>query len=221
MPFRGYSSKKSPSARSAGRQSPELPYSLAASLLCIASLRIFAGAGGIGRAGINPSRPIPIAAPHPTSKSRAAEASPGAPMRSPRRSIEKRDPRRVPEDVLDFWHGFVAFRSHLVHYFAGNSDSQPGASYLGAVRKRLGQWILDTASANYDQPWLDYQAEIGRRPHRGAKYKTDGAASADNIAHRYLPALFYPITATLKPFLAKRATGPGTLRICIRLGSSP
>ncbi len=115
----------------------------------------------------------------------------------------------MPEDVLDVWYSFVASHSHLVHYFARKSDGQPDAAYLGAVRKRFGQWIFDSASANYDQPWLDHQAEIGRRRHRTAKNKTDGAASADNIAYRYLPAFIYPITATLKPFLAKKGHGAG------------
>jgi len=34
------------------------------------------------------------------------------------------------------------------------------------VRQRFGQWILDTAAANYDQQWLDFQREIGLRHHR-------------------------------------------------------
>jgi hypothetical protein len=106
--------------------------------------------------------------------------------------------------VLDVWYGFVASHPHLVHYFARKADGQPDSAYLGAVRKRFGQWILDTAAANYDQKWLDYQAEIGRRHHRTGKNTTDGAASVDNISYRYLPALIYPITATLKSFLASK-----------------
>jgi hypothetical protein len=60
-----------------------------------------------------------------------------------------------------------------------------------------------TASANYDQAWLDYQWEIARRHHRTAKNRTDGVASVDNIDLRYVIALAYPITATLRPFLEK------------------
>lgn len=108
------------------------------------------------------------------------------------------------EAVLDVWYGFVASHPHLVHYFGRKSDGQPDGEYLAAVRKRFGQWILDTAAANYDQQWLDYQYEIGRRHHRTAKNKTDGVSSVDNISYRYLPAFIYPITATLKPFLAKQ-----------------
>jgi hypothetical protein len=112
------------------------------------------------------------------------------------------------EAVLDVWYGFVASHPNLVYYFSKKSDGQPDGAYLAAVRQRFGQWILDTASANYDQRWLDYQAEIGRRHHRTGKNRTDGAASVDNISYRYLPAFIYPITATLKPFLAKKGHSP-------------
>ncbi len=109
--------------------------------------------------------------------------------------------------ILDVWYGFVAAHPHLVFFFGDKSDGQPNGDYLAAVRKRFGQWILDTASANYDQRWLDYQFEIGRRHHRTGKNQTDGVAAVDNINYRYLPALFYPVTATLKPFLAKKGHG--------------
>ncbi len=112
------------------------------------------------------------------------------------------------EAVLDVWYGFVASHPQLVYYFGRKADGQPDAEYLAAVRKRFAQWILDTASARYDQKWLDYQHEIGRRHHRTGKNRTDGAGSVDNISYRYLPALIYPITATLKPFLAKKGHSP-------------
>src|SRR5205814_947092 len=83
------------------------------------------------------------------------------------------------------------------------SDGQPDPGYLAAVRKRFGQWILDTAAADYDQKWLDYQHEIGLRHHRAKKNRTDGVEAAPIIHSRYILALVYPITATLKPFLAK------------------
>lgn len=108
------------------------------------------------------------------------------------------------EQVLDVWYGFVASNKHLLHYFTRKKDEQPDGEYLQAVRKRFGQWILDTAAANYDQKWLDYQYEIGLRHHRTAKNKTDGVESVENINYRYLPTLIYPITCTLKPFLAKK-----------------
>ena len=101
------------------------------------------------------------------------------------------------DQVLDVWYGFVASHPQLVYYFGKKQGGQPDGDYLAAVRKRFGQWILDTASANYDQKWLDYQYEIGRRHHRTGKNVTDGAKSVDNISFRYIPALIYPITTTL------------------------
>ncbi len=108
------------------------------------------------------------------------------------------------EAILDVWYGFVGSNPHLVYYFGDKKDYQPNSAYLAAVRKRFGQWILDTASANYDQNWLNYQHEIGLRHHRSKKNKTDNVSSVENINYRYLPTLTYPITATLKPFLGKK-----------------
>lgn len=108
------------------------------------------------------------------------------------------------EAILDVWYGFVASHPHLVYFFGRKSDGQPDAAYLAATRKRFGQWILDTAEARFDQRWLDWQHEIGRRHHRSGKNQTDGAPSVPIVNYRYMPAFVYPITATLRPFLAKQ-----------------
>lgn len=110
--------------------------------------------------------------------------------------------------ILDVWYGFVASKPHLVHYFSQSQSGAPDGDYLAAVRARFARWILDTAAAEYDQDWLDYQHEIGRRHHRVGKNRTDGAASVPHIHFRYLPALIYPVTATLKPFLEKGGHTP-------------
>ncbi|GAB4327695.1 MAG: protoglobin domain-containing protein [Dehalococcoidia bacterium] len=107
------------------------------------------------------------------------------------------------EEVLDLWYGFVGSHPHLVHYFTG-PGGQPIGEYLAAVRKRFGQWILDTCRRPYDQAWLDYQHEIGLRHHRSKKNVTDGVESVANIDARYLVAFIYPITATIRGFLAKK-----------------
>lgn len=62
----------------------------------------------------------------------------------------------------------------------------------------------DTADANYDQAWLDYQYEIGLRHTSPKKNITDKADSVPSVNFRYLSALTIPITTTLKPFLAKK-----------------
>jgi len=108
------------------------------------------------------------------------------------------------EAVLDVWYGFVGSNPHLLASFTGRSDGQPLGDYLGAVRKRFGQWILDTARAEYDQRWLDYQHEIGLRHHRAKKNRTDSVNSTDLVPFRDLFLLIYPVTFTLKPFLAKK-----------------
>ena len=108
------------------------------------------------------------------------------------------------EAILDVWYGFVASTPELVVYFSNARTGQPDGAYLGAVRKRFARWILDTADAQYDQAWLDYQYEIGRRHTAPKKNTTDRADSVPLVHFRYLPALTIPITTTLKPFLAKK-----------------
>ncbi len=111
------------------------------------------------------------------------------------------------EEVLDLWYGFVGSHPHLVYYFSG-PDGKPDANYLAAVRKRFGQWILDTCNRPYDQTWLNYQHEIGLRHHRTKKNQTDRVQSVPIVPLRYLIAFIYPITATIKPFLAKKGHSP-------------
>jgi len=108
------------------------------------------------------------------------------------------------EAILDVWYGFVAATPELVVFFKSNKTGAPDGAYLGAVRKRFGQWILDTAEANYDQAWLDYQYEIGLRHTSPKKNRTDRADSVPSVNFRYLSALTIPITTTLKPFLGKK-----------------
>jgi hypothetical protein len=108
------------------------------------------------------------------------------------------------EAILDVWYGFVGSQPHLLQSFTGKSDGKPLADYLGGVRTRFGQWILDTARAEYDQRWLDYQHEIGLRHHRAKKNQTDGADSTAIVPFRDLFPLIFPVTFTLKPFLAKK-----------------
>jgi hypothetical protein len=105
------------------------------------------------------------------------------------------------EELLDIWYGFVGSHPHLVQAFVRKADGQPDEGYLAAVRKRFVQWVLDTASAEYDQAWLDYQFEIGRRHHRTGKNRTDKVEATEHIPLRHIIALAYPITFTLRPFL--------------------
>jgi hypothetical protein len=116
------------------------------------------------------------------------------------------------EAILDVWYGFVGANSHLLVAFTG-SDGQPNQEYLAAVRRRFGRWILDTARAEFDQAWLDYQHEIGLRHTRSGKNRTDGVQAADHIPLRYVLALLIPITTTLKPFLADGGATPEEVEV--------
>lgn len=104
------------------------------------------------------------------------------------------------EEILDLWYDFVGANDHLVYYFT-DGEGNPDEEYLERVRARFGQWIRDTCNPPYDQEWLNYQYEIGRRHTREKKNRTDDADAVDHIHARYLIAFIYPITATIRDFL--------------------
>lgn len=108
------------------------------------------------------------------------------------------------DEILDVWYGFVGSTPELLYFFGNKETGKPEGEYLARVRARFGQWILDTAAANYDQKWLDYQQEIALRHNKLKKNVTDNAPSVAQINYRYIPALTIPVTTTLKPFLAKK-----------------
>src|SRR3712207_7455925 len=64
--------------------------------------------------------------------------------------------RRPPRSTLFPY--TTLFRS----YFS-NAEGNANEEYLGRVRERFKQWILDTCERPYDQEWLDYQQEIADR----------------------------------------------------------
>jgi Protoglobin len=107
------------------------------------------------------------------------------------------------EDVLDVWYGFVASHPHLVTYFA-DADGNPIDEYLARVRARFGQWIRDLCERPWDRAWLDYQEEIALRHMPAKKNETDAVEAPEHIPLRYMVAFVYPITATVRDFLAKK-----------------
>ena len=110
---------------------------------------------------------------------------------------------------------------HLVYYFADAQTGEPNSEYLERVRERFSQWILDNCRRRYDQVWLDYHHEIALRHTSAKKNETDGAYDTpDHIPLRYIIAFVYPITATIKPFLAKGVTTLKRSTRCTTLGSS-
>ncbi|UFP94788.1 protoglobin domain-containing protein [Gloeobacter morelensis] len=107
------------------------------------------------------------------------------------------------EAVLDVWYGFVGSHPHLAIYFS-SPEGVLDTEYLTRVRARFHQWILDTCNRPYDTDWLNYQQEIGLRHTRAKKNLTDHVRSVPYIGMRYMIAFIYPITATVKPFLANK-----------------
>jgi hypothetical protein len=105
------------------------------------------------------------------------------------------------DDVLELWYGYVGSHPHLVHYFT-DREGEPIGDYLERVRARFAQWVRDVCSRPYDDAWRDYQQEIGLRHTRAKKNQTDGVDSVPEIPLRYLVAFVFPITATMRSFLA-------------------
>ena len=79
------------------------------------------------------------------------------------------------DDILDLWYGYVGSNPHLVASFNG-ANGEPAGDYLAAVRLRFAQWIRDLCNRPWDQQWLNYQHEVGRR-HVVTMGDTDDVAS--------------------------------------------
>jgi hypothetical protein len=107
------------------------------------------------------------------------------------------------DDVLDLWYGYVASHPHLLRYFAG-PDGQPIGEYLDRVRARFAQWVRDVCARPQDEAWRDYQHEIALRHTAAKKNHTDGVESAAEVPLRYLIAFVFPISATMREFLARK-----------------
>jgi hypothetical protein len=111
------------------------------------------------------------------------------------------------DDLLTAWRGIIFDHPHLRAYYE-DANHKADAEYAAAVRKRFGQWVLDTARAKYDQAWLDYQYEIGLRHHRSKKNQTDNGHTLGHIRARDLVAFCAALVITMKPYLAKKGHPP-------------
>lgn len=111
------------------------------------------------------------------------------------------------DDVLELWYGYVGSHAHLVHYFAG-PDGSPDGRYLERVRARFAQWVRDVCAQPRDAAWRDYQHEIALRHTAAKKNRTDGAEAPPFVPLRYMIAFVFPITATMRDFLAAKGHDP-------------
>jgi pimeloyl-ACP methyl ester carboxylesterase len=108
------------------------------------------------------------------------------------------------DDLLKAWRGIIFLNPHLRAYDENPQTGEVDKAYAAAVAKRFGQWVLDTAKAEYDQAWLDYQYEIGLRHHRTKKNQTDHGHTLGHIRARDLIAFSAAIVVPMKPYLAKK-----------------
>jgi len=107
------------------------------------------------------------------------------------------------DELVTMWRGIIAQHTHLAIYGFDRATGKPDEAYGAAVGKRFAQWVLDTARAEYNQAWLDYQYEIGLRHHRAKKNQTDQANTTPHIRGRDLIAFAAATVAPMRPYLEK------------------
>jgi pimeloyl-ACP methyl ester carboxylesterase len=112
------------------------------------------------------------------------------------------------EELVTMWRGIIAQHTHLASYSWDRDSGEPDKDYGAAVGKRYAQWVLDTARAEYNQEWLDYQYEIGLRHHRAKKNVTDHANTAPHIRGRDLIGFAAATVAPMRPYLEKGGHSP-------------
>jgi hypothetical protein len=105
------------------------------------------------------------------------------------------------DDMLDRWLGFLSTFEFMNDYRRDVDTGELIEEYGERSRPRYGQWIRDTCDTPYDEDWLDYQFEIGRRHHRIKKNQTDDVNAAPHINLRHITPLIYLHTATVREFL--------------------
>jgi pimeloyl-ACP methyl ester carboxylesterase len=112
------------------------------------------------------------------------------------------------EDLVTMWRGIIAQHVHLASYSFDRETGKPDKEYGVAVGRRFAQWVLDTARAEYDQEWLDYQHEIGLRHHRAKKNVTDHANTTAHIRGRDVIGFAAATVSPMRPYLEKGGHSP-------------
>lgn len=103
------------------------------------------------------------------------------------------------ESMVDALRAVIGAQPHLAQWFVG-PDGNPDDEYKARVKKRFVQWVMDVAARPHDQPWLNYQEEIGLRHTPQKKNKTDDRHTPANVPLRYLIA-FVPVATDIRRFL--------------------
>jgi hypothetical protein len=106
------------------------------------------------------------------------------------------------EAMVDTWRAHIGEHHHLWQSFAG-PNGKPDERYKSAVKARFVQWVKDVCLRPYDQSWLDYQEEIGRRHTPEKKNVTDHVEAPPVVQLRYILSFTAVVVTTAKAFLAK------------------
>lgn len=107
------------------------------------------------------------------------------------------------EKMVDAWRARIGAQEHLAKCFF-SPDGKPDERYKAAVKPRFVQWVIDVCTRPYDQTWLDYQEEIGRRHTPERKNQTDGVEAPPVVPLRYVLAFAAVIITSSKEFLASK-----------------
>lgn len=94
------------------------------------------------------------------------------------------------DDYLDTLVGLAAAHPVLSQTLTGLYGDQ--GNYSEAVRKAFRQWLFDTCICPNEPQWIKL-------------YYNSGMEQKPVIGFRYIPALIYPLLATLRPFLTDGA----------------
>src|SRR5690606_41783381 len=112
-------------------------------------------------------------------------------------------------EILDAWYDFIGSTPHLVAVFQG-PDGRPDGEYLERVRARFEQWVVDLCTREFDEHWLAYQEEIGRRHHPAEKNRTDHVESPrSHGARRHRIARVVPVVLPRRPVPEEGERGRG------------
>jgi hypothetical protein len=111
------------------------------------------------------------------------------------------------EDMVNAWRARIGAHAFLARWFQG-PDGEPGDAYKAAVKPRFVRWVIDLCTRPYDQAWLDYQEEIGRRHTPDRKNATDHAQAPPLVPLRFLTAFTAVIVTTARGYLATKGHSP-------------
>ena len=114
------------------------------------------------------------------------------------------------EGLVDGWREIIGGQSHLAHWFV-HPDGSPNDEYKAAVKKQFVQWVRDTLTKPFDQAWLDYQEEIGKRHTPAKKNETDNGDTPPVVPLRYLIGFLPPTLFAVPELLRARGLDAGEI----------